>query len=216
MLDERSGLDAQPCDAHSWRSAGTRELPTESAATVAGGPLWASGKNVLYRQRPRLRLARPRDRRPVRRRVGRVSRRLEARSARGAMRPANAAGVAGVNEARRVASLRCCLAPFQIADFSSERRFRASPMQRIRGVRWDLICGSTGTCGVVGAYAREPGRFDADSANFMQSVSNTLAAFIERKAIEGSSDARRGNHAPGARGSRFALQRRCGCRGEWP
>jgi hypothetical protein len=43
------GLDAQPCDAHSWRPAGTRELPTESAATVAGGPLWASGKNVLYR-----------------------------------------------------------------------------------------------------------------------------------------------------------------------
>jgi diguanylate cyclase (GGDEF)-like protein len=74
-----------------------------------------------------------------------------------------------------------------VSDFSCERRFRPSPIQRLHGVRSAvevLICGSAGTYGVVGAYGREPDRFDADSANFMQSVSNTLAAFIERKATE--------------------------------
>jgi diguanylate cyclase (GGDEF)-like protein len=74
-----------------------------------------------------------------------------------------------------------------VADYETERRFRASPIQRTHGVRSAvevLICGAGGMYGVVGAYAREPGRFDADSANFMQNVSNTLAAFIERKTTE--------------------------------
>jgi diguanylate cyclase (GGDEF)-like protein len=74
-----------------------------------------------------------------------------------------------------------------VADFSCERRFRPSPIQVVHGVRSAvevLICGSAGTYGVIGAYAQEPGRFDAASANFLQSVSNTLAAFIERKATD--------------------------------
>jgi diguanylate cyclase (GGDEF)-like protein len=74
-----------------------------------------------------------------------------------------------------------------VVDYASERRFRPSPIQVMHGVRSAvevLICGSAGTYGVVGAYALPPGRFDADSANFMQNVSNTLAAFIERKATE--------------------------------
>ena len=74
-----------------------------------------------------------------------------------------------------------------VSDYGSESRFRASPIQQTHGVRSAvevLICGASGTYGVVGAYAPEPGRFDDDSANFMQNVSNTLAAFIERKATE--------------------------------
>jgi diguanylate cyclase (GGDEF)-like protein len=74
-----------------------------------------------------------------------------------------------------------------VSDFDTERRFSPSPIQLLHGVRSAvevLICGPGGTYGVVGAYSREPRRFDADSANFMQSVANTLAAFIERKATE--------------------------------
>ena len=74
-----------------------------------------------------------------------------------------------------------------VSDYASESRFQASPIQLTHGVRSAvevLICGARGTYGVVGAYAPEPARFDDDSANFMQNVSNTLAAFIERKATE--------------------------------
>ena len=74
-----------------------------------------------------------------------------------------------------------------VADYATERRFRASPIQTRHQVRSSvevLVCGASGTYGVIGAYAREPRRFDAGSANFMQNISNTLAAFIERKATE--------------------------------
>ncbi len=74
-----------------------------------------------------------------------------------------------------------------VADYTTERRFQASPIQSHHQVRSSvevLVCGASGTYGVIGAYAREPRRFDASSANFMQNVSNTLAAFIERKATE--------------------------------
>jgi diguanylate cyclase (GGDEF)-like protein len=74
-----------------------------------------------------------------------------------------------------------------VSDYASESRFQASPIQQTHGVRSAvevLICGAGGTYGIVGAYAPEAGRFDDDSANFMQNVSNTLAAFIERKATE--------------------------------
>jgi diguanylate cyclase (GGDEF)-like protein len=74
-----------------------------------------------------------------------------------------------------------------VSDYSRESRFQPSPIQQIHGVRSAvevLICGAGGTYGIVGAYSREAGRFDGDSANFMQNVSNTLAAFIERKATE--------------------------------
>ena len=74
-----------------------------------------------------------------------------------------------------------------VSDYSRESRFQPSPIQQIHGVRSAvevLICGAGGTYGVVGAYSTDAGRFDRDSANFMQNVSNTLAAFIERKATE--------------------------------
>ena len=74
-----------------------------------------------------------------------------------------------------------------VNDYARERRFQTSPIQHTHGVRSAvevLICGASGTYGIVGGYATEPGRFDDDSANFMQNVSNTLAAFIERKATE--------------------------------
>ena len=74
-----------------------------------------------------------------------------------------------------------------VADYATERRIRASPIQSVHHVRSSvevLVCGASGTYGVIGAYAREPRRFDASSANFMQNISNTLAAFIERKATE--------------------------------
>jgi diguanylate cyclase (GGDEF)-like protein len=43
-----------------------------------------------------------------------------------------------------------------------------------------LICGKEGPYGLLGAYARSPGCFDTDSANFVRSVANTLAAAIDR------------------------------------
>lgn len=74
-----------------------------------------------------------------------------------------------------------------IEDFLTERRFRPSPVLEFHSVRSAvevLVCGARGTYGIIGAYSQEPQEFSADSANFMQNVSNTLAAFIERKATE--------------------------------
>jgi diguanylate cyclase (GGDEF)-like protein/PAS domain S-box-containing protein len=74
-----------------------------------------------------------------------------------------------------------------VHDFESEARFRYSPILRAHAVRAAvevLICGAGGPHGVLGAYAREPGRFDDDSVNFVRSVSNTLAAAIVRRNAE--------------------------------
>ena len=74
-----------------------------------------------------------------------------------------------------------------VDDYLTERRFQPSPVQEFHAVRSAvevLICGARGTYGVIGAYTREPHKFDSDSAHFMQNVSNTLAAFIERKVTE--------------------------------
>ena len=74
-----------------------------------------------------------------------------------------------------------------VSDFESEMRFKASAILLAHGVRSAvevLICGCGGSYGIVGAYSRERGRFGAESANFVQSVSNTLAAAIERKKAE--------------------------------
>jgi diguanylate cyclase (GGDEF)-like protein len=74
-----------------------------------------------------------------------------------------------------------------VSDYDRESRFQPSPIQQTHGVRSAvevLICGAGGTYGIVGAYSPAAARFDDDSANFMQNVSNTLAAFIERKATE--------------------------------
>ena len=74
-----------------------------------------------------------------------------------------------------------------VADFEAEMRFKCSPILHAHGVRSAvevLICGAGGAYGVIGAYAREAGQFGVASANFVQSVSNTLAAAIERKNAE--------------------------------
>ena len=70
-----------------------------------------------------------------------------------------------------------------VDDFETEVRFTSSPILRAHRVRAAvevLICGAGGSYGVLGVYAVEPGRFNAADATFMQSVSNTLAAAIER------------------------------------
>ena len=74
-----------------------------------------------------------------------------------------------------------------ISDFETETRFLASPILRAHGIRSAvevLIWGAGEPYGVIGAYHREPNRFNADSANFVQSVSNTLAAAIDRRNAE--------------------------------
>lgn len=75
-----------------------------------------------------------------------------------------------------------------VADYAVQTRVKASPIQRLHAVRSSaeaLISGiRAGTYGMIGAYAREPGHFDHVSADFIQSVANTLTAFIERKTTE--------------------------------
>jgi len=71
-----------------------------------------------------------------------------------------------------------------IADFDTQSRFRRSPIlaaHEVRSAVEVLICGPGGSYGVIGAYARRPGRFEPESADFVQSVSNTLAAAHRRR-----------------------------------
>jgi len=74
-----------------------------------------------------------------------------------------------------------------IEDFECGSRLRRSPILVAHGARSAvevLICGNAGPYGVIGAYDRAPGRFDGASANFVQSISNTLAAVIDRNHVE--------------------------------
>jgi diguanylate cyclase (GGDEF)-like protein/PAS domain S-box-containing protein len=74
-----------------------------------------------------------------------------------------------------------------IADFDAETRHRRSAILSAHDVRSAvevLICGAGGAYGVIGAYSRAAGYFGVEAANFVQSVSNTLAAAIERKHAE--------------------------------
>jgi diguanylate cyclase (GGDEF)-like protein len=74
-----------------------------------------------------------------------------------------------------------------IEDFEWSTRLRRSPILLAHGARSAvevLICGSSGPYGLIGAYDRAPGRFDGASANFVQSISNTLAAVIDRYRVE--------------------------------
>jgi diguanylate cyclase (GGDEF)-like protein len=74
-----------------------------------------------------------------------------------------------------------------IDDFECNARLRRSPILIAHGARSAvevLICGTAGPYGVIGAYDREPGRFDRASANFVQSISNTVAAVIDRNRVE--------------------------------
>ena len=75
----------------------------------------------------------------------------------------------------------------RVDDFLVDRRFCSSPILAAHGVRSAveaLICGAGGSYGVLGAYAREPGRFDATSADFVKTIANTLAAALERRQAE--------------------------------
>jgi diguanylate cyclase (GGDEF)-like protein/PAS domain S-box-containing protein len=70
-----------------------------------------------------------------------------------------------------------------VHDFESGSRFPPSPIlaaHRVRSAVEVLICGKEGAYGLIGAYARAPGCFDTESANFVRSVANTLAAAIDR------------------------------------
>lgn len=70
-----------------------------------------------------------------------------------------------------------------VHDFNSGSRFPPSPIlaaHQVRSAVEVLICGKEGPYGLLGAYARAPGCFDTDSANFVRSVANTLAAAIDR------------------------------------
>ncbi len=74
-----------------------------------------------------------------------------------------------------------------VANLQTEQRLQPSPILAAHDVRSMvevLVCGTGGAYGVLGAYDVEPGRFSAESAHFLQSVSNTLATAIERKHAE--------------------------------
>ena len=74
-----------------------------------------------------------------------------------------------------------------ISDFDAETRQLRSAILSAHDVRSAvevLICGPGGAYGVIGAYSRSTGYFGVEAANFVQGVSNTLAAAIERKHTE--------------------------------
>ncbi|MEY8875297.1 MAG: putative bifunctional diguanylate cyclase/phosphodiesterase, partial [Leptothrix sp. (in: b-proteobacteria)] len=74
-----------------------------------------------------------------------------------------------------------------IDDFEADDHFERSGILKAHDVRSAaevLISGRSGLYGVIGAYAREPGRFSLESARFMQTVASTLAVAIERKQAE--------------------------------
>jgi diguanylate cyclase (GGDEF)-like protein/PAS domain S-box-containing protein len=77
--------------------------------------------------------------------------------------------------------------PVIVEDFLLETRFKASEILKAHGIRCGagvLISGGGGPYGILGAYAREPLRFAANSVNFLQSLANILATAIDRKSAE--------------------------------
>ena len=74
-----------------------------------------------------------------------------------------------------------------ISDFDVETRQKRSAILSAHGVRSAvevLICGAGGAYGVIGAYSRGIASFGFEAAQFVQGLSNTLAAAIERKHTE--------------------------------
>jgi diguanylate cyclase (GGDEF)-like protein/PAS domain S-box-containing protein len=70
-----------------------------------------------------------------------------------------------------------------VDDWARERRFEMPAFARRLGVRSSmtvLIKGRDRPFGVLGAFATEPAKFDADDANSLQAVANVLAAAIDR------------------------------------
>lgn len=77
--------------------------------------------------------------------------------------------------------------PQIVTDYALEERSAIAFIPRAHGVRSSveaLVCGRKEVYGLVGAYAREPARFDAASAAFLQDIASTLAAYVERKMTE--------------------------------
>ena len=74
-----------------------------------------------------------------------------------------------------------------VDDFERESRFRPSEMLIAHGVRSGveaLICGNHGSYAVLGAYSREPARFNPETVDFLRGVTNTLAAAMDRKVAD--------------------------------
>ena len=70
-----------------------------------------------------------------------------------------------------------------VHDFNKGSRVPPSPILAAHNVRSAvevLICGKEGPVRTVGCLCPSPGCFDTDSANFVRSVANTLAAAIDR------------------------------------
>ena len=77
--------------------------------------------------------------------------------------------------------------PVVIEDFALETRFVPSALLVAHGIRSGVevsIGGASGKLGVLGVYSIEQRQFAADSANFLQSLANTLATAIERQSAE--------------------------------
>lgn len=77
--------------------------------------------------------------------------------------------------------------PVVVDDLRTEMRFNGPALLREHDVISGLstvIRGPYGPWGVLGAHTREPRIFDADDANFLQSVSNVLAEAIARSETE--------------------------------
>jgi diguanylate cyclase (GGDEF)-like protein/PAS domain S-box-containing protein len=78
--------------------------------------------------------------------------------------------------------------PVIVDDWNAETRFQQNDMLRFlraASIVNVVINGPDGRpWGILGAQSSQPGRFDADDVNFVQSVANVLAGAIERRRVE--------------------------------
>jgi diguanylate cyclase (GGDEF)-like protein/PAS domain S-box-containing protein len=74
-----------------------------------------------------------------------------------------------------------------VRDFAADMRHKPSPVLAAHGVRSGvevLVWSSKGPFGVLGVYSSRVGAFTLESVDFLQGIKNTLAAAIDRRAVE--------------------------------
>ena len=94
-----------------------------------------------------------------------------------------AGGIDEIDSSSRFSHVLARREPVAIEDFATETRFAPSALLAAHGIRSGVevaISGAAGKLGVLGAYSIHSRHFASDSANFLQSIANTLAAAMER------------------------------------
>jgi diguanylate cyclase (GGDEF)-like protein/PAS domain S-box-containing protein len=70
-----------------------------------------------------------------------------------------------------------------VEDFTTESRFKASPVLTAHGIRAGaemLICGAQNSYGMLGIYSRRAGQFTWENITFLRGITNILASSMDR------------------------------------